>query len=252
MEGCYIMADTPLFHCIHSLPDMICLPMLEQKSKYPRPEDPRFEGSNEEKDAATAAIKSILSTHIPAADTMNTELPNRSYVVILNDNQWSLVMMRADRSLNDVAIKDVTKATSVQIASITEARTLLQSYSNGSSNSRPCTRIFIDDTLIVANGPLDSKTTTPVVHPLSVPSSSTISSIPLVQGSMFSLAQAGDACVTPSCNGTLAISRGIEVGHVFYLGDKYSKPLGATFLGSVNTKEKIVMEMGTLLYCFHH
>src|SRR5690606_6591968 len=30
--------------------------------------------------------------------------------------------------------------------------------------------------------------------------------------------------------GELAIQRGIEVGHVFFLGDKYSKALGATFL----------------------
>lgn len=30
--------------------------------------------------------------------------------------------------------------------------------------------------------------------------------------------------------GQLAIQRGIEVGHVFFLGDKYSKALGATFL----------------------
>ncbi|MGB6103806.1 MAG: proline--tRNA ligase [Pusillimonas sp.] len=30
--------------------------------------------------------------------------------------------------------------------------------------------------------------------------------------------------------GLLAIQRGIEVGHVFFLGDKYSKSLGATFL----------------------
>jgi prolyl-tRNA synthetase len=30
--------------------------------------------------------------------------------------------------------------------------------------------------------------------------------------------------------GRLAIQRGIEVGHVFFLGDKYSKALGATFL----------------------
>src|SRR3546814_12026339 len=30
--------------------------------------------------------------------------------------------------------------------------------------------------------------------------------------------------------GQLAIQRGIEVGHVFFLGDKYSKALNATFL----------------------
>jgi prolyl-tRNA synthetase len=32
--------------------------------------------------------------------------------------------------------------------------------------------------------------------------------------------------------GTLAIQRGIEVGHVFFLGDKYSRALNATFLGT--------------------
>ena len=40
---------------------------------------------------------------------------------------------------------------------------------------------------------------------------------------------AGDA--SPDGKGALAIERGIEVGHVFYLGTKYSKTMNATFLG---------------------
>jgi prolyl-tRNA synthetase len=39
----------------------------------------------------------------------------------------------------------------------------------------------------------------------------------------------GDA--SPDGQGQLAIERGIEVGHVFYLGTKYSKAMNATFLG---------------------
>ncbi len=39
----------------------------------------------------------------------------------------------------------------------------------------------------------------------------------------------GDA--SPDGKGQLAIERGIEVGHVFYLGTKYSKAMNATFLG---------------------
>ncbi len=35
---------------------------------------------------------------------------------------------------------------------------------------------------------------------------------------------------SPDGRGVLAIQRGIEVGHVFYLGDKYSKAMNATFL----------------------
>lgn len=51
---------------------------------------------------------------------------------------------------------------------------------------------------------------------------------------------AGDA--SPDGKGLLAIERGIEVGHVFYLGTKYSKAMNATFL-DVNGKPQL-MEMG--------
>ena len=51
---------------------------------------------------------------------------------------------------------------------------------------------------------------------------------------------AGDA--SPDGKGVLAIERGIEVGHVFYLGTKYSKAMNATFL-DVNGKPQF-MEMG--------
>jgi prolyl-tRNA synthetase len=37
--------------------------------------------------------------------------------------------------------------------------------------------------------------------------------------------------MSPDGKGRLAIERGIEVGHVFYLGTKYSKAMSATFLG---------------------
>ena len=51
---------------------------------------------------------------------------------------------------------------------------------------------------------------------------------------------AGD--VSPDGKGLLAIERGIEVGHVFYLGTKYSRAMNATFLGD-NGKPQF-LEMG--------
>ena len=51
---------------------------------------------------------------------------------------------------------------------------------------------------------------------------------------------AGDA--SPDGKGVLAIERGIEVGHVFYLGTKYSRAMNATFLGD-NGKPQF-LEMG--------
>jgi len=51
---------------------------------------------------------------------------------------------------------------------------------------------------------------------------------------------AGDA--SPDGQGVLAIERGIEIGHVFYLGTKYSQAMNATFLGE-NGKPQF-LEMG--------
>ena len=51
---------------------------------------------------------------------------------------------------------------------------------------------------------------------------------------------AGDP--SPDGKGTLAIARGIEVGHVFALGDVYSRALGATVTGE--NGEQRTMEMG--------
>ncbi|MEK8053468.1 proline--tRNA ligase [Ideonella sp. DXS22W] len=47
---------------------------------------------------------------------------------------------------------------------------------------------------------------------------------------------------SPDGQGVLAIERGIEVGHVFYLGTKYSKAMNATFLDE--TGKPALFEMG--------
>jgi prolyl-tRNA synthetase len=53
-------------------------------------------------------------------------------------------------------------------------------------------------------------------------------------------ARAGDAC--PRCDGgRLAIRRGIEVGHIFMLGTKYSEAMGATFLNPEGKPRPFVM-----------
>jgi len=47
----------------------------------------------------------------------------------------------------------------------------------------------------------------------------------------------GDAC--PKCGAPLVMDRGIEVGNIFQLGTKYSKPLSATYLDQ-NGKEQLI------------
>ncbi|NOR04832.1 MAG: proline--tRNA ligase [Deltaproteobacteria bacterium] len=49
----------------------------------------------------------------------------------------------------------------------------------------------------------------------------------------------GDPC--PRCKGKIELKRGIEVGHIFKLGTKYSEALGATFLDADGKKQLAVM-----------
>ncbi|MGB9779907.1 proline--tRNA ligase [Caldanaerobacter sp.] len=49
----------------------------------------------------------------------------------------------------------------------------------------------------------------------------------------------GDRC--PRCGAPLKIARGIEVGHIFKLGTKYSEALGATYMDEEGNEKPIVM-----------
>ena len=51
--------------------------------------------------------------------------------------------------------------------------------------------------------------------------------------------QEGDSC--PKCGAKLQYSKGIEVGHIFQLGDRYSKPLKAEFLDENGKLKPFIM-----------
>jgi prolyl-tRNA synthetase len=55
----------------------------------------------------------------------------------------------------------------------------------------------------------------------------------------LAVAMEGDPC--PHCGSPMTVKRGIEVGHVFKLGLKYSEAMGATYMGRDGTSSPIVM-----------
>ncbi len=59
------------------------------------------------------------------------------------------------------------------------------------------------------------------------------------QWGSFAQARAGDPC--PRCGKPLAIARGIEVGHIFKLGTKYSKALGCAYTDEKGESHPAVM-----------
>jgi prolyl-tRNA synthetase len=63
--------------------------------------------------------------------------------------------------------------------------------------------------------------------------------VPLAKQADLRNVAPGDPC--PRCGGELLFARGIEVGHIFRLGDKYSQALGATYLDAEGQTKPIVM-----------
>ncbi|RMG42346.1 MAG: proline--tRNA ligase [Candidatus Dadabacteria bacterium] len=55
----------------------------------------------------------------------------------------------------------------------------------------------------------------------------------------FKLAKAGDIC--PRCDGKLKEARGIEVGHIFKLGTKYSEAMNCNYLDSAGASKPMYM-----------
>jgi len=63
--------------------------------------------------------------------------------------------------------------------------------------------------------------------------------LPLPEFGDYKLAKAGDGC--PHCDGTLQAARGIEVGHIFKLGTKYSASMDCSYVDAAGQKQTVVM-----------
>jgi prolyl-tRNA synthetase len=63
--------------------------------------------------------------------------------------------------------------------------------------------------------------------------------LPTPEFGEFKLAKAGERC--PRCDGTLQAAKGIEVGHIFGLGTKYSEAMNCRFLDAQGKSQPVIM-----------
>ncbi|KAK1948287.1 Proline--tRNA ligase [Phytophthora citrophthora] len=146
----------------------------------------------------------------------------------------ALCFTRHDREANELAAKPFIGGDEGEV--VTNQSKIADLLSKASPNAE--LHLLLDDSL------KQGDQTSPAVKAL-CNFAKTISqqreNINLVWGH-FRLAQAGDCC--SRCNGENAVledKRGIEVGHVFYLGQKYSKPFGAMYTDAKNNKHPLEM-----------
>jgi len=163
------------------------------------------------------------------------------YATIDGESQPVLVLLRGDHQLHEVKLADSLRATAVRPAHPEEIRDLLGASAGslggvGAKKRTPSLRIVADSALknrrnVTTGANKDDH------HLRGVDIERDISVDEWLE---LRTVESGEGC--PRCeSGTLEIFKGMEIGHIFKLGTKYSGSMGATVLTQDGKEVPIVM-----------
>jgi prolyl-tRNA synthetase len=150
-----------------------------------------------------------------------------------------LLLIRGDRSMNEVKVSKVPGLADFRFASLAEIDTHFgcePGYLGPVGLKKPLRIVADREVALMADWVCGANE--PHFHIAGVNWGRDLPA-PDVVGDLRNVVE-GD--LAPDGSGALAIERGIEIGHIFYLGTKYSQAMHATFL-DVNGKPQF-MEMG--------
>jgi prolyl-tRNA synthetase len=157
-------------------------------------------------------------------------------LVYMADDRPVMALVRGDRSLNEIALKKATGASQVYLArdgQVTEAIGTAPGFAGPVGASID---VYADHELAGATGAVCGANQADAHYTgVDLGRDAKIKAFAPLR-----MAEAGDAC--PRCDGgTLRAFKGIEVGHVFYLGTVYSAPMGCNFLDEAGQEKPMVM-----------
>ena len=152
------------------------------------------------------------------------------------DEQYVLVLVRGDHEVNDVKLKNLLEAGSVELASAEETKIVL-SCPVGSLGPVGVTQVRI-----VADHAVEA-----VVNGVCGANEEHYHFINVNPGRDFNVEQYADLRFikegdpSPDGSGTIVFAKGIEVGHVFKLGTRYSEAMNATYLDENGKSQPMIM-----------
>ncbi len=152
------------------------------------------------------------------------------------DGQVVAVLVRGDHSVNDIKLKNFLDATVVEMATPEQVEAITKAKVGyaGPVGLDASVKIYADNILQASTDWVcgANKSDTHLQH-VSLTRDCTIEAYTDLREIL-----ATDPC--PKCGGALELPKGIEVGHIFKLGTKYSEAMKATFLDS-NGKEQVMI-----------
>ncbi len=156
-------------------------------------------------------------------------------LVYMADGEPMAAMVRGDRQLNEIKLKNQLGASELELA----PPAVIEQVSNGPVGfTGPVgldIPIYVDNELYL----LEAMVTGANRADAHLTGVHIGRDVPAGKAADLRVIAPGDAC--PRCNGEIQFARGIEVGHIFRLGTKYSQALGAEYLDADGESKPIIM-----------
>lgn len=195
----------------------------------------------------TAAEEPLVKVHTPNIRTVEElaaflgkkpEDTAKTILYIVNGTKMAGAVIRGDREINEVKLKNALGANEIRLATpeeILEKTGAPVGFAGPIGLREKGIRLAIDETAAVLKNTVTGGNETDY-HYTGVNKTRDYQENLIAD---FAKAGKGDTCA--KCGGTLQEQKGIEMGHVFFLGNKYSKSMKATYLDETGKTQEMVM-----------
>jgi prolyl-tRNA synthetase len=208
-------------------------------------DDPAGPGAPEE--FPTPGVRTIEDlTTFPGGAEASRQIKSLVFSATIDgESRPILVLLRGDHQLHEIKLSDSLGATAVRPAHPEEIRDLLgaSAGSLGGVNAKATAKAARMDLRIVADSALKNRrnmTTGANKDDHHLRGVDIDRDIEVDEWFDLRMVESGEGC--PRCdNGVLEVYKGMEIGHIFKLGTKYSESMGATVLTQEGKEVPIVM-----------
>ena len=196
----------------------------------------------------TAAEEPLVKVHTPNIRTVEElaaflkkkpEETAKTILYIVNGTKMAGAVIRGDREINEVKLKNALGANEIRLATpeeILEKTGAPVGFAGPINLREKGIRLAIDETAAVMKNAVTGG------NELDYHYTGVNKTRDYQENLIADFAKAGKGDTCAKCGGTLQEQKGIEMGHVFFLGNKYSKSMKATYLDETGKSQE--MQMG--------
>jgi prolyl-tRNA synthetase len=203
----------------------------DEKARFVKPEQP-IEDPLPLEEVHTHGIKTIETLaeflEVPTGKTLKA-------VFYAADGDVVFVVIRGDLDVNEIKLKNTLKVVDLRIASPDEVQKAGLVAGSASPIGLDGIRVIVDDSVLLGSNFVVGANKEDY-HLRNANYGRDFTAEIMTD---IALAKEGDLCV--ECGTPMVAKRGIEVGHVFKLGTKYSEALGAYFPTQNESQDPIIM-----------